>query len=215
MPSKTIKIAVAVVFALAATLAAALLLNARQAPPPPELANVLMPEPKPLGAIHLTASDGGALDSQRLAGGWTFLFFGYTHCPDICPTTLLTLQGVRRDLAQTPSLTGDTRFVFVSVDPKRDTPEHLNRYVSFFHPDFLGATGDKAEIDRLVGLAGAVYMFEGDTGSDSYIVNHSATLYLIDPQGRLYGRISPPHTPEEVAALYRSVRRHYGDYPKG
>lgn len=181
--------------------------------PPPELVNVVLPAPKALAPFQLTGNDGAPFGPKALQDRWTVLFFGYTHCPDICPTTLLTLQQVRQRLEGQPAVLADTQFLFVSVDPKRDTPEHLDNYVRFFDPSFVAATGERSEIDRLVGLAGAVYMFEGDTAGDDYIVNHSATLYLVDPEGRLVARISPPHAVEEVVDLYLRIRRHYGDAP--
>ncbi len=185
-----------------------------QAPPPPELRHALYPEPRGLGEFHLTTSEGEAFGPADLQGQWSLIFFGYTHCPDICPTTLLTLKQVRKGLEANPGVLANTRFLFISVDPKRDTPEHLKQYVRFFHEDFLGATGERDQLDHLVQATGAVYMFEGDTSSDDYIVNHSATISLIDPKGRLYGRFTPPHDAEEMVHTFLQIRRHYGDFPE-
>lgn len=202
--------------ALVLGIAAALWATGESRPPtPPELVNVVLPDPRPIPAFSLIDNHGEPFDAARLQDHWTFLFFGYTHCPDICPTALLTLTQARSKLEGAPAALDGAQFLFVSVDPKRDTPEYLNTYVQYFHPDFIGATGERGDIDRLVQLAGAVYMFEGDTSSSDYIVNHSATLYLIDPQGRLYARISPPHEPGEIADLFTKVRQHYGDLPQG
>ncbi len=177
--------------------------------PPAELAAPLLPEPRTITPFQLTAQDGTVLDASRLRGKWSLVFIGYTHCPDVCPTTLNTLAGTAKQLQASPEGLDHTQFVFVSVDPKRDSPTHLKDYLGFFHPAFLGATGEREQIDRLVRQLGAIYMFEGDTSSDNYIVNHSATLYLIDPQGRFYARLQPPHEPAQITDLLTRIRRHY------
>ena len=180
-----------------------------QRPVPPELANVLLPEARDLGPFSLTDMDGKPFDLPRLQGKWSFVFFGYTHCPDICPTTLSTLKGTAKQLQQSQGNYKDTQFVFISVDPKRDSLAHLKQYVNYFHPDFLAATGDKAQIDALARQLGAIYMFDGDTSSDDYIVNHSASVVLIDPQGRWVGRFNPPHRAAGIAENFLRVRRYF------
>jgi protein SCO1/2 len=168
------------------------LLQEKALPPPPEsLSTVLLPEYRAVTPFQLTDGDSQPFDLSRLKGEWSFIFFGYTHCPDICPTTLAMLR------------------LFISVDPKRDKPANLKQFVSYFHPDFLTATGEKAEIDNLAKQLGAVYMFDGDTNSDDYIVNHSATVVLIDPQGRWVARFNPPHKASEIAEQFRRVRDYF------
>lgn len=174
--------------------------------PPPELESVILQEPQPLQPFTLTSHEGTPLTLEQLKGHWTLLFFGYTHCPDICPTTLAVLKGVAQKLDSEPALADSTRTLFVSVDPKRDTPQHLQQYITYFNPAFVAATGSKSEIDNLTMQVGAVYMFEGDTSRDDYIVNHSATIVLIDPQGRFYARFNAPHTASGIAETYRRVR---------
>jgi protein SCO1/2 len=150
--------------------------------------------------------NGTPFDLNSLQEKWTFVFFGYTHCPDICPTTLATLKGTAMQLQQSPEDYRDARFVFISVDPKRDALAHLKEYIGYFHPDFLAATGDRAQIDALVRQLGAIYMFDGDTAGDDYIVNHSASIALIDPQGNWVGRFNPPHRAAGIAEDFRRVR---------
>lgn len=175
-------------------------------PLPAELQGILLDTPRAIAPFRLVDHQGNEFDAARLQGKWSLLFFGYTHCPDICPTTLATLRGMAKDLQQTPAYYEDTQFVFVSVDPKRDTVAHLKEYIGYFHPDFLAATGEKPQIDKLAQQLGAVYMFEGDTGSDDYIVNHSASVAIVDPQGRWSARINPPHTAGEMADNFRRLR---------
>ncbi len=178
-------------------------------PVPPELGNILLPEARSLTPFSLTDMNGKPFDLQRLQGKWSFIFFGYTHCPDICPTTLSTLKGSARQLQQSEGNYQGVQFVFISVDPKRDSLEQLKEYVGYFHPDFLAATGDKAQIDALARQVGAIYMFDGDTASEDYIVNHSASIVLIDPQARWVARFNPPHRAAAIADDFRRIRDYF------
>ena len=180
----------------------------KAAEPPVELQSLLLPEPRPLKPFSLTDHNGQPLGLDQLKGQWSFVFFGYTHCPDICPTTLGMLKGVAMRLEADP-LPGRTQFLFVSVDPKRDTIAHLADYIDYFHKDFFAATGERKAIDTLARQLGAIYMFEGDTEKDDYIVNHSAGVALIDPQGRWVARINPPHTVKQFHADYLQLRDYF------
>ncbi len=193
---------------LIAALAVAALWQRSPAPrlPPAELESVLLDEPRPLQPFTLIDQEGAPLTQEQLRGHWTLLFFGYTHCPDICPTTLAVLKGAVAHLDSDPVLATSTRTLFVSVDPRRDTPAQLKQYITYFNPAFMAATGDKKEIDNLTTQLGAIYMFEGDTNRDDYIVNHSATILLIDPQGRLFARFNAPHSASDIADTYRRIR---------
>jgi protein SCO1/2 len=175
------------------------------AEPPPALQSLLLPEPRPLMPFALTDHNGEPLGLEQLKGQWSFVFFGYTHCPDICPTTLGMLKGVATKLDAAP-LPGKTRFLFVSVDPKRDTLPHLKEYIGYFHKDFIAATGEREQIDKLARQLGAVYMFEGDTEGDDYIVNHSASVALVDPQGQWVARFNPPHMVKQFHSDYLQLR---------
>jgi len=175
--------------------------------PPAGLEMTLLPEPRALSEFSLTGQDSEPFTLERLQDRWTVMFFGYTHCPDICPTTLATLTQFNKKLEEAkPDLASDTQFVFVSVDPQRDDPKQLKEYVSYFNPQFIGTTGAKAEINALANQVGAIYAFEGDTSAEDYIVNHSAALYLIDPEGRYVARFFPPHKVDEMLAQYERIR---------
>jgi len=187
-----------------------LLQQEKPLPPPPEALNpVLLPEYREVTPFQLTDGTNQPFDLSRLEGKWSFIFFGYTHCPDICPTTLAMLRLVAKNLQQTPAYYQDSQFLFVSVDPKRDKPANLKQFVSYFHPDFKTATGGKSEIDNLARQLGAVYMFDGDINGDDYIVNHSATVVLIDPKGRWVARFNPPHKASGIAEQFRRVRDYF------
>ena len=126
------------------------------APAHSPLPGVLWPNPRPIGAFTLQDHHGQAFTREHLDGAWTFMFFGYTHCPDICPTTLATLRRVEHDLAE--HVSAPRQHVLVSVDPARDTVEHLAGYVSSFGPAFLGVTGNDGELSKLAREVGAVYL---------------------------------------------------------
>ena len=129
------------------------------------------------------------------------LVFGYGNCPDICPTTLVNLKALRNAVAN-PQLT----VVFVSVDPRRDTPARLTAYARHFHPDFLGVSGDEANLRALANSVGV--RFKLPTGGSTETVTHSVTMSLIDPNGKLVARLRPGFdlhaTAREIVAAIRA-----------
>src|ERR1700694_1688962 len=112
----------------------------------PDQVVTLFPDPKPLAAFALTDHKNRVFDLASLKGKWSFLFFGFTHCPDVCPTTLAVLARVRDNIAKNTVGAEDIPFVFVSVDPNRDTAGKLRQYVEYFDKTFLGGTGDKPQM---------------------------------------------------------------------
>lgn len=156
--------------------------------------------------VTLTDQDGKPFTMDRLKGEWSLLFFGYTHCPDVCPTTLTNMNLVAKQFAAK-----SMNYLFVSLDPQRDTPAKLKEYVRYFNPDFLAASGDKTEIDRLASATGIIYDFEGDTSSGTYNVNHYAAILVVDPKGRLRAHILPPHPTGKMVSVITKIRDYYGD----
>lgn len=139
--------------------------------------------PRQLSDFTLTNQDGQAMSLSDLRGKWVVLYFGYTYCPDICPTTLADLVHAKRDLGE---LANNVAFVMVSVDGERDTPEVLKNYLANFDMDFLGLMGDARTLRKLApdyGLYFEKRQVEGT--SAAYFMDHSAATYLIDPEGRL------------------------------
>ncbi|WP_455212063.1 SCO family protein, partial [Kaarinaea lacus] len=148
-----------------------------------------------LNAFQLNDHNQQSFDNQRLAGQWNILFFGYTHCPDICPTVMLDMAKVYDEYVKQQNAK-DLQVVFVSVDPNRDTLEQLKNYVTYFNPNFLGVTGERQQIDAFTKSVGAMYDFEdrisgevltGDQvlGKQGYIVNHYAAVILVNPEGEM------------------------------
>lgn len=163
--------------------------------------------PDALADFELVKHDDAPFGNQALQGRWSFLIFGYTFCPDFCPTTLVVFDEMHRLLAQEPGGGRDVQFVMVSVDPERDTPTTLKAYVPQFNPDFIGVTGDAAVITRLTNSLGAVYEKHRGGTDATYLVDHSSTVHLINPQGRLHGVFAPQHVAAEMVKGFRQMRQ--------
>jgi len=201
------------VLALAAGswLGLSLLGNGRGPTPPLDevRAATLLPLPKPLSPADLTDQDGEPFRLDRLAGRWTFLSFGYTSCPDVCPMTMATFVALRRELSQ-KGKDPHTAFLFVSVDPERDTPQRIAQYVRWFDPSFLGATGDHRELQALTGQLGVLYARSEQRDSAlGYLVDHTASILLLDPKGRLSAIFSAPHNVTAMAADFETIQSYF------
>jgi len=182
----------------------------RSLPPPvPDVgpAASVLPVPKPLPAFSLSDDAGQPFGRERLQGRWSFLFFGYTACPSICPITMGTLRDLHRTLASgSPSL-DDAQYVFISVDPARDDSEGLRRYVHHFDPEFIGAAGEAEQLHRLADAIGVFYRRTPGGSETSYDFDHTASVLLIDPDASLHAVFSPPIDPEAAAEAFRAIRR--------
>lgn len=187
-----------VVIVLAAVLAlgAGFLAAHNWRPAEPDAGAIVLDAPRDPGAFHLVDHHGVPFDRDRLAGGWTLWFFGFTHCPDVCPMTLSTLNLVDRRLAEAGATR--PRVVMLSVDPARDTPEKLAAYVPFFNPAFVGLTGTSGEIVQLTERLGIIVRFVAREGDD-YTVDHSASLLLTGPDGLVRAVFTAPHEPAKLA----------------
>lgn len=131
----------------------------------------------------LTDQDGKPFELSSLHGDEVILFFGYTHCPDVCPTTLSNLARIYRELG---SAAQKVRVVFITVDPQRDTAPVLRRYVRLFNPTFIGLTGSQAKLDPIFKAYHVWAQKLPNEGSAAgYLMAHSSTMFFIDPQGRL------------------------------
>ena len=167
------------------------------APHPALQAVRLFAAPRAIPPFKLDA-EHGALASADLAGRWTLVFLGFTHCPDVCPTTLATLAKAQQQWAALPEARRP-RVLFVSVDPERDTPATVADYARFFHADTIAATASGQVLADFVQSLGMVYMKVPQPGGD-YMMDHSSTLVVLDPQGRQAGLIRPPLDARSIAA---------------
>jgi protein SCO1/2 len=172
------------------------------AAPLPEVTSVtLLPTPRVLPAFSLQQSDGSALTGDELRGHWTLVFIGFTHCPDVCPTTLAQLAGAQKQWGGLPEATRP-RVLFISADPDRDTPKITGDYAHAFSADSLAATAPVPQLEAFARSLSLVFMkVAGPSGrADDYSIDHSATMVVLDPQARMAGVIVPPFDPKAIAA---------------
>jgi protein SCO1/2 len=170
----------------------------------PTLAKATLLDPaRPLPPLAFTDQDGQPFGLEQLRGHWSILFFGFTSCPDICPTTLALLAQVEKKLADLPA-EQRPHIVLVSVDPRRDTPERLAQYVKSFSPTFTGITSDQAAVQEFALKMGVPVAISEQAGG-SYTVDHSAAIFIVDPSGALRALSSTPHEVPIIAEDFRSI----------
>ncbi len=199
--------------ALGLSLSQQILLGNNDTKVPPNLDVTILPNARPLLDFNLIDQNGKNFSKKQFKGHWNYLFFGFTNCPDICPTTLKVMQDVWKTLPTKKGESGHPQLYFISVDPDRDKPEILKEYVSYFNAEFNALTGELDEIDKLTNQIGILYGYDEkeDENDPEYIVNHSAQLILVDPKGRMRAVISPPHIAKTIAANFQTIRAFYGD----
>ncbi len=157
-------------------------------------AGTVLPDPRPIGEFALLDQRGRPFGPAALENRWSLLFTGFTHCPDVCPTTLALLASLRSRIGNPP-----LQIVFVSVDPERDTPDAIASYLAHFDPAFVGVTGAGADIERFTKALGLAQVRNPGVGGE-YTVDHSAALVLIDREVRVAGYFLPPHDERALAA---------------
>lgn len=178
-------------------------------PQPAQLAGgTLLPSPLELSPFTLIDHNNKPFTQDSLRGQWNFVFFGYTHCPDVCPNALGMLKRVQ-GLLETAGETPLPRVLFVSVDPARDDPETLASYISYFHPSFTGLSGEDEELMRLTRQLGILYGRAPGGSDEDYLVDHSAAIILLNPEGHFQAVFGMPHDPEKIAADFIAVRNWY------
>lgn len=161
----------------------------------PELkSGTSLPQPRTLAGFSLTDQQGAAFGNAQLRNHPSLLFFGFTHCPDVCPTTLALMAQLARDPGLAP-----LHMLFVTVDPKRDDQLTLQRYVTAFGGNLTGLRGEDAALDPLLKSIGAARSIQPLPGGD-YAVDHSATLFYLDRDGSLTAVFTPPFVPEQLRA---------------
>jgi protein SCO1/2 len=200
--STTVLVVLALVVAAAA--GAWLARATLQREPGVELLHATALEPRqPLPGFSLLAENGQPITRADVQGQWSLVFFGFTHCPDVCPTTLAKLADVRKRVSDLPQ-EQQPQVVLVSVDPERDTPEVLAAYLKGFDPSFRGITGSVEGIDAFASALGVAHS-KVPMGGDQYMVDHTSVVMVIDPQGRRAAIFSPPLEPDAIAADYRRL----------
>ncbi|WP_122491539.1 SCO family protein [Pseudomonas viridiflava] len=158
---------------------------------------ILLPQSRSLPSLSMNDQNGAPVAVDELKGKWTLVFFGYTYCPDICPTTLAQLRDIRTKLPQ--EAVDNMRVVLVSVDPNRDTPQQLKQYLGYFDPRYIGLTAPVADIQKLASAL-SIPFIPADTSKPGYTVDHSGNLALIGPDGRQRGFIRSPLNAQKLVA---------------
>ena len=178
----------------------------------------LLPNPRDIAAFELTDHMGKTFDRSSIDGRWSFVFFGFVSCPDVCPTSMSVLGTVDRQLqASDPELAEQFQGILVSVDPERDSIENLARYATAFSPRFLGVTGPRED---LVGLTTQVNVAfakvplaepappgsaSADVAADAYTVDHTGNIVIINPRGHYHGFIKLPHDSETIRLTFQTL----------
>ncbi|KFZ31101.1 photosynthetic protein synthase I [Pseudidiomarina salinarum] len=180
------------VLALAGGIAIYLLL------PQPQAKALVYEPPRIIAPFNLTGDDGAALQNQALEGQWTLLFTGYTFCPDICPTTMAQLKKILPELQQHTE--APVKVWMISVDPQRDTVQRLADYAGFFGEEFYGVRAEHPQLYPFVQGLGLMYSIP-DVDETDYLVNHSAAIILVNPDGNLQAIFKTDHQPGQIPTV--------------
>lgn len=166
---------------------------------------------------------GQLFSNEQLAGNWTIATFGFTYCPDICPTTLSGMSAVFKKMETVSGAFKIPRFVFISVDPYRDTPGVLAKYLAYFRQDFIGVTGAAEALHNLANGLGLPYVYSDPENGlllddvlqkpaiEDYTVIHATSVVFITPEGEMVATMAPPFKADEVVSVFEKLRTHYGD----
>lgn len=187
------RLIIAIVSLIAVAIGAWLSYRLVSPPAAPETAT-LLPRPIELPQFSLVDQDGDTFTHDSFRDRWSVVFFGFTHCPDVCPVTLQVLASARGQLAEAGQLPLP-QIVLVSVDPERDTPAVMAEYVRYFGADVTGVTGKPDELRKLADGLGIFFQRAG-AGASDYLVDHSAVVLVVDPAARFRAVFGAPHSVE-------------------
>ncbi len=178
---------------------------------PERIQGAIYPEAKELPPFTLVNQLAKPYHKKDLLNHWSLIFVGYTHCPDVCPTTMTVLNQLTeimlKQKMQPPQV------VFLSVDPQRDTPEVLEPYMAYFNKDFIGLTGSLSEVTKLSRGLNSVFRkapgADGKITENEYLMDHSSALLLINPQGNLQAVLTTPHMPGNIIESILKTQAYY------
>jgi protein SCO1/2 len=174
----------------------------------------VLPQPRLISEFTLTDMNGQPFTRDRLHGHWNLIFFGFTRCPELCPTTLSTLNQMYQQL-QSDHQEPLPKVYFISVDPERDTPQQIKQYVTGFNPNFFGATGTSEQLQQMTQEFSVMYakVMQQNNGTqnseNNYTIDHSGTLLLVDPNGQLLAIFSTPHEAKALAQSFEEIFKVY------
>ena len=162
-------------------------------------------QPMELVAFDLLDHTGKPFQYKDLKEEWSLIFFGYSKCPDVCPTTVFKLTEIYRILDEDKAIKQQPQVIFVSIDPDRDKPETLKEYLASFNPEFIGVTGNLDEINKLTTKLSVYFQKIGDDENYLYEMNHTAGLFLTNPDGKLVASFKPTATPKELSLDVKKI----------
>ena len=173
----------------------------------PQVNGTILPAGKTVSAFNLLKAEQDSFTLDDIKNKWSLMFFGYTHCPDVCPTTLATLKRVDAVIKEQGLVS--PQVIFVSVDPERDTAELLKQYVSYFNDEFIGVTGEIKELEKLAKDLGIYFKkaagASGDINQDDYLMDHTTSFVLIDPTAGLAAILRSNSEPLKLAEDIQAV----------
>jgi protein SCO1/2 len=169
---------------------------------------VVLKQPRHFTMQGLIDQDNQVFDHTRFKDRWSMVFFGYTYCPDICPTTLATLKRLN-GMIEGERFSEDLQVVLMSVDPARDKPDILDAYLNYFDPGFIGVTGEFLDVHKTASALNAAFTKRMIGSDGDYLVDHSGNIAIINPRGDYHGFILPPFDAGKLRLLYRSIRADY------
>lgn len=169
--------------------------------------SVMLPKPRALTAISLQTDSGTEFTESSLQGAWTFVFFGFTNCPDICPTSMSIMGQSYNELTQEER--ADFRGLLVSVDPERDDLASLGAYAKAFSPTFTGVTGSIADLATFATQVNAAFQKVPGQGDEPYQIDHTGNIVIVNPRGHYHGFIKMPHTRAKLVQTFRALRANF------
>lgn len=179
---------------------------------PVNVHGAVLTKPKNIPAFTLKQEDSN-FDDTKLQNKWSMIFFGYTTCPDICPTTLTTLSKAY-DIISSSNLSNNLipSVVFITIDPEHDQNSQTNKYAKHFNKNFIGLSGNKSQLDNLAKSLGVVYqqVNVGTEEESNFIYDHSSTIYVVNPRGQIQAVLTSPHKAENIAKDYSAIVKKYG-----
>jgi protein SCO1/2 len=165
--------------------------------------------PHDISPFHLVSADTTDFTNANLKGKWSFLFFGFTKCPELCPTTLTTLNKMVALLTE-HKVEHMPQVVFISLDPARDTPSTMKNYLASFNKNFVGATGSEDSLKKLTSEFSVLYAkVAKNAAQDDYVIDHSGTLLLVNPNAQLVAVFSTPHDATKLSHDLRTIEANY------
>lgn len=170
----------------------------------------LLPKPATLEEFNLTDDQGHPFTKENLKGQWNLIFFGFTHCAMICPTALSELNKAHQVMEQ-KNQGSMPRVVFVTVDPERDSPAQMHKYLQTFNKSFIGLTGPSQALEKMTKQLGIAYMKATKSGENDYQIDHTASVLVINPKGEWVAVLSTPHKAETLAKNIELIQKKYQD----